>query len=45
VRARGGDRSGGRRVTIRVRACGGGGCTTRTAREYLERPDDAGHND
>jgi hypothetical protein len=39
VPARGGDRSGGHRVTIRVRACGGGHCSTRSSREYLERPD------
>jgi hypothetical protein len=46
VRARRGDRSGGRRVTIRVRACDGGDCTTRSSREHLERPDDDdGDND
>jgi hypothetical protein len=39
VRARRGDRAGGHRVTIRVRACGGGHCSTRASREYLERPD------
>jgi hypothetical protein len=39
VPARPSDRSGGHRVTIRVRACGGGHCSTRTSREYLERPD------
>jgi hypothetical protein len=39
VRTRNGDRNGGRRVTIRVRACGGGDCSTRSARVYLERPD------
>jgi hypothetical protein len=38
VRARRGDRSGGHRVRIRVRACGGGDCSTRSSREYLERP-------
>jgi hypothetical protein len=38
VRTRKGDRSGGRRVAIRVRACSGKKCSSRVSREYLERP-------
>jgi hypothetical protein len=39
VRAHQSDRSGGNSVTIRVRACGDGDCTTRSSREYIEPPD------
>ncbi len=40
VRARGGDAAGGHTVKLKVRACKGGTCVTRTQREHLEREDD-----
>jgi hypothetical protein len=39
VRARGGDADGGNTVKIKVRACKGGECVTRTERERLELDD------
>ncbi|HYI17129.1 MAG TPA: hypothetical protein VD836_00395 [Solirubrobacteraceae bacterium] len=39
VRARGGDAGGNVRVTLKVRACLDGDCTTRSAAEFLERED------
>ena len=40
VTAARGDRAGGTRISVRVRACSEDGCTTRTVRERLEAPDD-----
>jgi hypothetical protein len=34
------DRNGGTRISLRVRACDGDRCTTRTVREHVEAPDD-----
>jgi hypothetical protein len=39
------DRQGGHRVSVRVRACGDGGCTTVSKRPFLEREDADGDDE
>jgi hypothetical protein len=34
------DRNGGTRISLRIRACDGDRCSTRTVRERVEAPDD-----
>jgi hypothetical protein len=34
------DRNGGTRISLRIRACDGDSCSTRTFREHVEAPDD-----
>lgn len=39
ITARGADRRGARRITIRAQACDGSRCSTRSESEFLERPE------